>query len=79
MAMKKIIIATGNGRIFFVGARYLLSFSKGVILSRWSVDVFIVTKVIAMTKGNEKKKECKDMFRDSFFSEKSSPRPQPLP
>ncbi len=65
--MKKIIIATGKGRIFFVGARYLLSFSKGVILSRWSVDVFIVTKVIAMKKGNEKKGIAKVCFGRSFI------------
>lgn len=42
-------------RDFRSWARYLLSFSKGCVCSRRSVDAIIVTAVITMTKGNEKK------------------------
>ncbi len=48
-------VTTRKGRLFRIGGRYLLSFSKGVITSRWSVDVIIVAAVITTKKGNEKK------------------------
>ncbi len=54
-------------RIFVVRARYLLRFSKGFIFSRWSVNVFIVTKVIAMKKDNEKKWIARVCFGRSFI------------
>lgn len=54
-------------RIFVVRARYLLRISKCVILSRWSVSVIIETKVIAMKKGNEKKRIARVYFGRSFI------------
>lgn len=44
-----------------------MRFSKGFILSRWSDNVFIVTKIIAMKKGNEKKGIARVCFRRSFI------------
>lgn len=54
---KNILIATRKkGQIFFVGHDTFRVSRKGVVRSRWSDDVIIVTKVIAMTKGNEKRR-----------------------
>ena len=62
----------------FCWARYLPSIQKGVVRSRWSVDVIIVTTVIAMTKGNERK-GVQGYVSGFFFSEKPQSKPQPLP
>lgn len=47
-------------------ARYLLSFSKGVIRSRWSVDFIIVTTVTTTKKGNEKRRKARICFGIPF-------------
>ena len=44
-----------------------MRFSKGVILSRWSVSAIIETKVIAMKKDNEKKGIARVCFGRSFI------------
>lgn len=68
VAMKKnIIMATRKWSDILCRARYLLRFSKGVIHSRWSVSVIIVTTVIAMKKGNEKKGIARVCFGRYFI------------
>ena len=59
-----------KGRIFFVGTRYLPSIPKGVVHSRWSVSVIIVTTVITIKKGNEKKRTARVCFGTSFIPKK---------
>ena len=53
---KNKLMATRKKVGFLCRARYLPGIPKGVVRSRWSVDVIIVTKVIAMTKVNERKR-----------------------
>lgn len=51
---------------FLCRARCLPGIPKGVVRSRWSVDVIIVTKVIAMTKVNERKRSARICFGIPF-------------
>ena len=54
-----------KGRIS-LSARYLPGIPKGAVRSRWSVDVIIVTKVIAMAKVNERKRSSRICFGIPF-------------
>lgn len=63
---KNMIMATRKKVGFSLSARYLPSIPKGVVHSRWSVDVIIVTKVIAMTKSNERKRSARICFGIPF-------------